>query len=798
MGVIRYKIKSDLWKNKGRTIQAVLIIAVGAFAVGMILGATNLMRQGFQQTWQRSQPAMIALAVDPPVDDDELASIKRFDGVVEAEGELRQSIKWRLSPEEPWSAGTLIARDDYDDQRLNTLKLESGSWPSGRTMAVEMNYDLREGMTVYLEVEEKERMVELGGQVYNALLAPAFFGADPTFYTTRDRFAELTGERGYTVVRAAAARYDEEAVTALADTIQKHLEKQDIETSGAGDAFGNSVADPANHPFQEIVDGLNLVLTVMAFLALILGLFLVFNTITAIISQQVSQIGVMKAIGASTLQILAIYFSTVLMYGLLALALALPLGALGAYGMSSFMLTIFGVDPGPFRLSPPALFIQAAIALLAPVLAGLVPILSGARITVREAISTYGLGGTAGLLERLLARFQAIPRTLALMVSNTFRNKGRVTLTLITLVGSGIIFMMVMTAQNSLAYTYNEVLFSIFDFNVSLLFEEDERISQVETVTLAHPDVTTAEVWASAQSVLRPAGQPESNQDRQAFVLGVPLPTSVYAPRIQEGRWLQPGDEYAVVLNQKLAGQAGLKVGDWITFDNGVNGESNWLVVGLLFDPLIEQSAHVPRQTLLEELHSVGKADSIWIKTTREDETSEAAAAESLRAYYTANQLEVSLTSPFGQDTAHQIVADISGRIAVIVYLLGAMAIVTAMVGSIALSGVLSINVMERTREIGVMRAVGASSAAIAGLFVGEGVVLGLLSWAIALPLSIPAGRLMTSALGSVVGGEIVYNYSETGVLYWLGIIVVLSILASWLPAQNAARVSVRESLAYQ
>jgi putative ABC transport system permease protein len=201
---------------------------------------------------------------------------------------------------------------------------------------------------------------------------------------------------------------------------------------------------------------------------------------------------------------------------------------------------------------------------------------------------------------------------------------------------------------------------------------------------------------------------------------------------------------------------------------------------------------------MLEELHSVGKADSIWIKTTREDETSEAAAAESLRAYYTANQLEVSLTSPFGQDTAHQIVADISGRIAVIVYLLGAMAIVTALVGSIALSGVLSINVMERTREIGVMRAVGASSAAIASLFVGEGVVLGLLSWAIALPLSIPAGRLMTSALGSVVGGEIVYNYSETGVLYWLGIIVVLSILASWLPAQNAARVSVRESLAYQ
>ena len=48
------------------------------------------------------------------------------------------------------------------------------------------------------------------------------------------------------------------------------------------------------------------------------------------------------------------------------------------------------------------------------------------------------------------------------------------------------------------------------------------------------------------------------------------------------------------------------------------------------------------------------------------------------------------------------------------------MAIVMAIVGSIALSGVLSINVMER-REIGVMRAIGASSLTIAGLFIGEG-----------------------------------------------------------------------------
>ncbi len=104
----------------------------------------------------------------------------------------------------------------------------------------------------------------------------------------------------------------------------------------------------------------------------------------------------------------------------------------------------------------------------------------------------------------------------------------------------------------------------------------------------------------------------------------------------------------------------------------------------------------------------------------------------------------------------------------------------------------------ERTREIGVMRAIGASSRSIAGLFIGEGLLLGLLSWLIALPLSLPAGYLMTRALGAAINGEIVFHYTPTGAGYWLVIITVLAIAASWLPAQGATRVSVRESLAYQ
>jgi len=105
---------------------------------------------------------------------------------------------------------------------------------------------------------------------------------------------------------------------------------------------------------------------------------------------------------------------------------------------------------------------------------------------------------------------------------------------------------------------------------------------------------------------------------------------------------------------------------------------------------------------------------------------------------------------------------------------------------------------MERTREIGVMRAIGASSWSIFRLFIGEGLILGWLSWLIALPLSIPAGRLMIYALGQAFGLEMIYKYTPTGAIMWLIIITFLSVVASWLPARGATRISVRESLAYQ
>ena len=130
MKVIYYKIWRDLWNNKARTLQVVFVIAIGAFAIGLVLGARNLISEAFATSWQATSPSMIKLAVDPPLSDDELLTLKKIKGVSEVEGQMSASIQWRLRPDEPWQVGFLSARDSYTEQKMNTVELVSPQWPS--------------------------------------------------------------------------------------------------------------------------------------------------------------------------------------------------------------------------------------------------------------------------------------------------------------------------------------------------------------------------------------------------------------------------------------------------------------------------------------------------------------------------------------------------------------------------------------------------------------------------------------------------------------------------------------------
>jgi len=798
MGVLWSKVYRDLWTNKGRTILVVLSIAIGATAIGMIMTTRDLVVPGMQNMWQAMHPAMVNIFVGPAVSIDQIYTLKKVKGVQDIEGMSNATIEWRINPQDEWKQGGINLREDYPSQRLNKIELVKGSWPSKNVVAINNGDDtffkIPMGGTVYIRFNKTIYTFKVGGMVYNQLSQPALFGGTAQFFATIDDYERVVGNRDFTQLMVTAPQWDEKAVTNLAATLEDKLAKTDRTTF-------RLVTNPNKHFFQDSMDGLFLLLGVMGVLSLILGLLLVYNTVTALISRQVDQIGVMKAIGAQTGHILRLFLTTIFLYGLMALILAVPLGVLGGWVISKWLVGSFGANMGNFQISQQAIIAMALITLLAPLVASLPPIFSGARITVREAVSTYGLRTQAGLLERLLSKMKGVSRMVLLTISNTFRNKWRVVLMEITLVLSGLIFMMVISVRDSVNFTIKDVVFAILGADVTFIFENPQRIETIHDVTMAYPDVKSVESWGLASATLRPKGKPYSEDDKSTTLFGVPLPTQLYGYQLRSGRWLQPDDTYAVVLNKKLADDVGVNVGDWVTVRYSENHERDWLVVGLVFDPIITTSSNVSREVLLRDTNAVGRTSTVWIKLKTKDPQAQIQIAKSLRAYYDQNQVKVSAQRGvfgMGGDATVETAQAIIGQFNFMVILLAMMAIIIAIVGSIALSGAVSLSVMERRREIGVMRAIGASSRTVSRLFIGEGLILGWLSWLIALPLSIPAGKLMVQALGAAFKLNLVYHYTPTGDLLWLFIITILSIVASWLPARGATRISVRESLAYQ
>ena len=135
----------------------------------------------------------------------------------------------------------------------------------------------------------------------------------------------------------------------------------------------------------------------------------------------------------------------------------------------------------------------------------------------------------------------------------------------------------------------------------------------------------------------------------------------------------------------------------------------------------------------------------------------------------------------------------------ILVVFLSTMAVLLGVVGGLGLMGTMTINVVERAREIGVLRAVGASDGAVLRIVLAEGALIGALSWAIGAIVALPISKLLSDALGQVfIRRPLAYSYSIGGTLLWAGIVLALALLASWLPAWRASRLAVREVLAYE
>jgi putative ABC transport system permease protein len=211
---------------------------------------------------------------------------------------------------------------------------------------------------------------------------------------------------------------------------------------------------------------------------------------------------------------------------------------------------------------------------------------------------------------------------------------------------------------------------------------------------------------------------------------------------------------------------------------------------GMAFLPIM----YVNYEYITKITNRTGEADALMIAMERHDPAFVDAVTRDVEERFELAGIKIGLSTTINTERR-----DAEASFDAIVTLLFAMAILLAMVGGLGLMGTMSINVLERTREIGVLRAIGASNRSVAMVFIREGIVIGVMSWAMGAVFAIPMTQGLNQALGqAVMGTPLTYTYSMPGFWMWLGIVILLSVLASSIPARNASRLTVREVLAYE
>ena len=794
------KVFSDLVDNKLRTALVVLSIAVGVLAVGVMGGAYIIINNDMSASYAARNPANIELRT-ADFDDDLLTTIRNTEGVADAEGRRVSSLRVRTLDSSQWVNLDIVAMEDFQENKINLLTAMDGTIvpQKGEILLEKKSLDdihAQVGDEVIVQLfDGSTKMLTVAGLVQDLTAGATDFLSPPLGYVTMDTMPSLQQPETYNRLHATVSEGQDDIahIRSVAATLKDRFEKNDV-------AVGQMIYSKTHeHPMASTVNAILGILLALGVLIVFLSGSLIANTLSALLNQHLRHIGVMKLVGGRQKQILGMYLVLILCFSAMALLIAIPLGGQGAFSLSDYVAEELGFTILGYRFVPLSLGAQIAIAILIPLVAGLIPVLKGSRVTVLEAISGNtgaAAGGSADGLQTkvttaLSKRGVHIPRPLLISMRNTFRRKGRLALTLFTLTMGGAIFIAVFNVRITL-HDYINSIGNYFLADVNLDFDKSYRLREVTQTAMQVDGVTDVEGWLfMAAEVVNDDGEIVEN----LTILAPPANSPLVDPLLVAGRWIQPGDVRKLAVSEAILTEfPDLQPGDPLLMR--VEGrDETWEVVGI-FKFVEEQGVlgYAPYEYISRAVNLPNQSYTYRIVTEQHDREYQRMMADTLDAHFRKQGYKVRQSQPglAMLDTA-------SESLDILVIFLLIMALLTAAVGSMGLTGTMGMNVLERTREIGIMRSIGAGNRVIMLTVMVEGMVIGMISWVMSVFLAFPISVLLTNILSNTIfNTPIELSFTPMGFIIWLVLVLILSALASILPARNAARMTIHEVLAYE
>ncbi|MBN1536661.1 MAG: ABC transporter permease [Anaerolineales bacterium] len=794
------KIIKDIWSNPSRSLVVIMSIAVGIAAVGMITNTGRIVKRDLYSQFAAGNPARVNIYIAgfPK----ELANaVEGMREVADAQARRTLSASLIASENNEYDLSMDVLAD-YQDIRINRYNVDEGAATPGireilleRITARELGVKVGDKITVEIDNQRRYQLT-VTGIVHDVYILPMTIFEEAFGYINMDTL-EWMGETPYYTRLDIVTSENPGDKTHVLD-VGALVRDRIIEPAGyqvASIAIPGIGSDPGDHWAHDQITGFLLILEIMGILAVFLTSGIVINTVSAILVQQIKQIGILRSVGAVRSQVIMMYLLNVLIFSVLGLIVAIPLGLAGATWLANFAANFLNFDVSVIDLPPNIALLQLAIGLIMPTAAAAFPIYSGTRIPVYDAIYQYGLSSRnkVSRFEKLLSKIRSISPPLTLSLRNTFRKKTRLAFTLVTLTLAGAMFIASFSTRDSLNAQIKQVENYIV-FDASLSIPGGANRSTVLREAMRVPGVTLAEAWAEAYGVIVEA---DNHESEEFAIVGLPYNSQTVDPVMLEGEWLQGAGQAQVVVNADLIeAKPDIKTGSKLTLKVG-DHKRTYEVVGIASKHLFGSRIYMDTESFTRLTGRQNQADVVRVIAVPgkpgKDADQEAIAHDLQERYKNAG---LSTAIPTTQHTFFKNFTDVFN---IILMVLMIMAGILAVVGGLGLTGTMGINILERTREIGVLRAVGAANIAVLQVVVAEGLVVSLLSWIFGALASAPISPALAAVvINAILETNLNFRYSFEGLLIWLAVVLVIGILSSLAPARRAASLRVREVLDYE
>lgn len=780
------KVARDLWRHKPRTILVVLAIAIGITGAGAVLDTWALLRRVVDVGYRATDPPAATLRTDP-VDAALLALVRALPAVRDAQA--RRTVYGRALVGGAWRPLALFAPEDFGAIRIGKVRTVAGAWPpaDGEIAIERSSLEVAEaGIGEQLAVrigEGAQRSLAITGIARDAGLAPGWMEHVIYGFATPATLAQLGAPSSLNELRIVTrdSALDQEGVRRVAFDVKAAAEAAGRRVTGV------EVPVPGRHIHADQMNSLLYTQAAFGVLALLLSGLLVVNLITAMLAGQVREIGMMKAVGGGSGQIAAMYLTLALVLGVLACLIAIPAGALIGHWYAEFAAGMLNFETKGVPIPRGIIALQLAVGALLPVAAAAIPVWRGCRLSVSEALRDFGIAGTGDGGGRVLAGVGGISRPLLLSLRNAFRRRQRMMLTLLSLAMGGAVFLGALDLRASIRSAIGSI-FAAIRYDLVVQLGRPYPAARLEEAARRVPGVARAEAWGGGGAAV---GRPDGSFGNAFAVSAVTPASTMMAYPVLRGRWLRAGDVNALVASSRLMDQEPrLTLGGEVTLVVG-GRPSRWTVVGVVSS--FPGSAYAPHEAWAAVAGEAG-VERVAIAVEGADAVTRAEVRRRVHEALAADGFEVT-----GSVMVAENRAAVEDHLLMVAGFLLVMSWAMIAVGGLGLASTMSLAVLERTREIGVLRAIGARHRAIHTMVQVEGLVIGVLSWAIAVPLSWPVSAALGAAFGRIMFKAPIATVLEpSGILVWLGVVLVVSVVASAWPAFRATRVTTAAALAYE